>query len=89
VALESAALVAGLATSWQMIADALARWTVADLGHRFPPPASLSEEERGIYGERTREWIIWHVLEHDIHHGGELSLALGGYGLASIYDVQL
>lgn len=22
-------------------------------------------------------WIIWHVLEHEIHHRGELSLALG------------
>jgi uncharacterized damage-inducible protein DinB len=88
-ALESAALVAGLEQSWQMIAETLARWTPADLGHRFSPPASLSEEERRIYGERTREWIIWHVLEHDIHHGGELSLALGGYGLEGIYDVQL
>ena len=88
-ALESGELVAALDATWRMIADALARWTAADLGHRFPPPASLSEEEQEIYGERTREWIIWHVLEHDIHHGGELSVALGGYGLASIYDVQL
>jgi len=32
----------------------------------------------------TREWIVWHVLEHEIHHGGELSLALGGYGLQGI-----
>jgi uncharacterized damage-inducible protein DinB len=88
-ALESGELVAALDATWQLIADALACWTAVDLGHRFPPPVSLSEDERGIYGERTREWIIWHVLEHDIHHGGELSVALGGYGLASIYDVQL
>lgn len=25
-------------------------------------------------------WIIWHVLEHEIHHRGELSLALGMLG---------
>jgi uncharacterized damage-inducible protein DinB len=25
-------------------------------------------------------WIIWHVLEHEIHHRGELSLALGLLG---------
>ena len=25
-------------------------------------------------------WIIWHVLEHEIHHRGELSLALGFLG---------
>jgi uncharacterized damage-inducible protein DinB len=25
-------------------------------------------------------WIIWHVLEHEIHHRGELSMALGLLG---------
>ena len=25
-------------------------------------------------------WIIWHVLEHEIHHRGELSLILGMIG---------
>ena len=33
----------------------------------------------------SRQRVIWHVLEHEIHHGGELSLALGGYGLEGIY----
>lgn len=81
----AAELVAGLESTWGMIADALARWTPADLGYVFSPPAVLSEAERSIFGELTRRWIIWHVLEHEIHHGGELSLALGGYGLAGIY----
>ena len=84
-ALESAELVAGLKSTWGMIAEALAHWTHADLGHVFSPPASLSEEEKSVFGELTRQWIIWHVLEHEIHHGGELSLALGGYGLEGIY----
>ena len=85
LALESAELVAGLEATWHMIADALYRWTPADLGHIFPSPSSLSEEEKRIFGERTRQWIIWHVLEHEIHHGGELSLALGNYELLGIY----
>ncbi len=84
-ALSATELVAGLESTWQMIEDALARWTPVDLGHVFPPPASLREEERSMFGELTRQWIIWHVLEHEIHHGGELSLALGNYGLAGIY----
>lgn len=25
-------------------------------------------------------WIIWHVVEHEIHHRGELSLILGALG---------
>ncbi len=84
-ALEAAELVAGLKATWRMIADALARWTPADLGHVFPPPASLREEERENFPPCTRQWILWHVLEHEIHHGGELSLALGEHGLSGIY----
>jgi len=70
-------LVAGLERTWQMIQDALARWAPADLEQIFPP-----------HGERTvarsRQYIIWHVLEHDIHHGGELSSILGAHGLAAV-----
>ncbi|HEX4716084.1 MAG TPA: DinB family protein [Ktedonobacteraceae bacterium] len=32
----------------------------------------------------TRQWIIWHVIEHDLHHGGEISLILGTHGLTGI-----
>lgn len=83
--LRAAELVAGLEATWHMIADALGRWTAADLGEVFQPPASLREEERQYFPPCTRQWMIWHVLEHEIHHGGELSLALGGYGLPGIY----
>ncbi len=78
-------LLAGLKASWNMIADSLARRTVVDLEQVFQPPAALREEERELFSPSTRQWIIWHVLEHEIHHGGELSLALGGYGLQGIY----
>ena len=83
--LDAAELVAGLEATWRMLAQALARWTPADLGQIFPPPAFLSEGEKTYFGERTRQGIIWYVLQHELHHGGELSLALGGYGLAGIY----
>ena len=83
--LDAAELVAGLEATWRMIAGALARWTHADLGHVFQPPAALREEERENFPPFTRQWIVWHVLEHEIHHGGELSLALGGLGLEGVY----
>jgi uncharacterized damage-inducible protein DinB len=83
--LPASELVAGLESTWRMIENALARWTPADLDYVFPCPASLSEEDRRIFPELTRQWIIWHVLEHEIHHGGELSLALGSYELEGIY----
>ncbi len=83
--LNAVELVSGLESTWQMIQDALTRWTAADLDHVFSPPTIMSEEEQKFFGNLTRKWIIWHVLEHEIHHGGELSLALGSYGLPSIY----
>ncbi|MBA3822538.1 MAG: DinB family protein [Ktedonobacterales bacterium] len=30
---------------------------------------------------RSRQWIIWGVLEHDIHHGSEISTTLGVHDL--------
>jgi len=30
-------------------------------------------------------WIFWHVLEHEIHHRGELSLILGLLGREGLY----
>ncbi|MGO8947432.1 MAG: DinB family protein [Ktedonobacterales bacterium] len=74
---EAASLVTAFEKTWRMISPVLSRWTAADLERLFPPPASVAEKESA----HTREWIVWHVLEHEIHHGGELSLALGGYGL--------
>lgn len=75
---SAAELVAGLEATWQMIKDALARWTPADLEPVFPHPG------REDWPIRSRQWIIWHVLEHDIHHGGELSSILGAHGLAAV-----
>jgi len=78
-------LAAGLEATWGMIAGTLARCIVADLGHVFNPPATLSEAERQIFGPSTRQEIIYHVLRHDIHHGGELAVGMGGYHLPTIW----
>ena len=75
----------GLAATWAMIAETLARYTVADLGEVFAPPASLSERERSMFGPSTRQEILFHVLRHDIHHGGELAVGLGSHGLPGIW----
>ncbi len=67
-------LVNGLEITWHMIQSALALWTPADLGQTF------SRRDTSV----SRQWIIWHVIEHDLHHGGELSLSLGMHGLAAL-----
>jgi uncharacterized damage-inducible protein DinB len=81
----AAELTAALTSTWQMIADALAHWTPADLEQVISPPAALSEAEKKRFGDLSRQWIIWHVLEHEINHGGEISLALGAIGLPGVY----
>lgn len=71
------ALVQGLETTWRIMHDAIARWSPAEWATTYPgePP----EEPETI----TRPWIIWHLIEHDLHHGGEVSLTLGTHGLAA------
>ncbi len=82
---SAAELVAGLEATWGMIERTLARWTIGDLGHIFSPPPSLTEAERNAFGPSTRQEIIFHVLRHDIHHGGELAVGMGGYQLPTIW----
>ena len=74
---NAAELVAGMDTSWQFMQDRLDRWTPADLAHTFPHD---DPEWRDRY-VTSRSWVVWHVLEHDLHHGGEVSLTLGIHGL--------
>jgi len=75
---SAAELVAGLETTWAIIESGLKRWTAADMVEVFYRPGS--DKTRSY----TRQWIIWHVLEPDLHHGGELSFALGAQGLPGI-----
>jgi uncharacterized damage-inducible protein DinB len=70
----TAELVHGLETTWQVMQAALQRWTIADLEEVFPP---TFPGEDGF----TRQFVIWHLIEHDLHHGGELSQVLGMHGL--------
>ncbi|MDQ2903327.1 MAG: DinB family protein [Ktedonobacteraceae bacterium] len=76
---SAAELVSGLETSWQVLQDALQRWTIADLEEVFHDTDDNGEDETF-----TRQWVIWHLIEHDIHHGGEVSFALGMHSLPAI-----
>jgi uncharacterized damage-inducible protein DinB len=79
---SAAELVAGLDVTWLMMRNALTRWTSVDLEQVFQDPYK-DEEYRGDKRKYSRQWIIWHVIEHDLHHGGEISLTLGMHGLAA------
>jgi uncharacterized damage-inducible protein DinB len=70
-----AELVKGLEATWGMIEDALNRWTVADLAQTYP----LSYQ--GNNYALPRQWILWRIMAHDLHHGGELAVTLGMQGI--------
>lgn len=72
---SAAELVEGLDTSWRFMADLLNKWDSADMQHTFP------FEWNGYHYDNSRSWVTWHILEHDLHHGGEISITLGMYGL--------
>lgn len=76
---SAAELVQGLEATWQVLQDALNHWTTANL-------ADLVQdiEENGEAQTYTRQWVIWHLIEHDMHHGGELSFTLGMHNLPAI-----
>jgi uncharacterized damage-inducible protein DinB len=71
----AADIVGGLEVTWGMLQDALARWTPEELARPFP--VTLYGQARIV----TRQWVVWHLLEHDLHHGGELAYMLGMHGL--------
>jgi uncharacterized damage-inducible protein DinB len=75
---SAAELVRGLETTWQMIQNALIRWT----------PANLEDVFVDGQGENaphfTRQSIIWSTIKHDLHHSGEVSLTLGTHHIEAL-----
>ena len=76
-------LVSGLEHTWQVIQEVLGRYTLADLH------STVQDEWEGKIYTLTRGWVIWHVLQHDLHHGGELAFSLGMHGLTAPSDADL
>ena len=70
-------LVSGLEKTWQVMQEVLGRYTLADL------QSPVQDEWEGKIYTYTRGWVIWHVIEHDIHHGGEIAYSLGIHGLTA------
>ena len=68
-------LVEGLAATWQTMQSALAHFTPEDL------TIMLTGVRKGRTYAHQRGWVVWHVLEHDLHHGGEIGLSLGMHDL--------
>jgi len=61
----------GLEVTWTLMQSAFSRWTPGELTESIVLPWI------GPKYPITRSWVLWHVLEHDLHHGGELVQTLG------------
>jgi uncharacterized damage-inducible protein DinB len=75
---SAAEIVEAIDLTWVMIDDCLRRWTPDDLAVEF------SRERRSGTETFTRQWVIWHLVEHDLHHGGEISQILGSHGVPAL-----
>jgi uncharacterized damage-inducible protein DinB len=62
--------------TWGMIEACLEHWTADDITVEIP--------QRGADRTTTRGWVIWHLMEHEAHHGGVISLVLGTNGLPGL-----
>ena len=72
----AAELVDALERTWPMIEDRLRRWTLEELEVEFS-----RTRRNGEIQTFSRAWVVWHLIEHDLHHGGEISQILGTNGL--------
>jgi uncharacterized damage-inducible protein DinB len=62
--------------TWGLVAACLERWTAADITVPIP--------QRGTDRLTTRGWVLWHLMEHEAHHGGAISLVLTTHGLRGL-----
>jgi uncharacterized damage-inducible protein DinB len=68
-------LVDWLEATLKMIAATLSSWQISDIYQTY-----LHTWNGRVYAI-PRQWTIFRILAHDIHHGGELSLMLGTLGI--------
>lgn len=71
VALTGEKLAHGLEVTQALVRDAVAGWTPGELSEQIVLPWI------GPKHPITRPWVLWHTIEHDLHHGGELTQTLG------------
>jgi uncharacterized damage-inducible protein DinB len=72
-------IVQGLRYSLDYIRNTIIGWSPSDWQETIP--GEDSHKPQVI----TRPWILWHLIEHDLHHGGEISLTMGIHKMKAPY----
>jgi uncharacterized damage-inducible protein DinB len=75
LASDGKAIVEWLGRSWEMVDATLAAYNIDDL------ESSFEHEYFGNVYAVSRQWTIWRIMAHDIHHGGQLSMMLYAQGI--------
>jgi uncharacterized damage-inducible protein DinB len=68
---DAALLAEWLALSWQPIQRLLEEWTVDDIFDTYPLAGYVV----------SRQWTIWRIMSHDLHHGGQMATMLALQGI--------
>lgn len=71
-------LVSGLEKTWTGMQEAITRLSPEEWQQSWPGEDETEPERI------TRQWVIWHLIEHDLHHGGEISLTLGVHEISAL-----
>jgi len=72
----SSEIVHAFDATWDVIEECLRRWTTDDLTLELAGGSGAPTSTRG--------WVVWHLMEHEAHHGGAISLILGANGLPGL-----
>lgn len=67
---KSGVLTRWLELSWAPIQRMLEEWSVEDLSQTY------LHTFRGTRYEVSRQWTLWRILSHDLHHGGQIAMML-------------
>jgi uncharacterized damage-inducible protein DinB len=68
---DPALLAEWLTLSWRPIQRLLEEWSIDDLFHTYRLAEYIV----------SRQWTIWRIMSHDIHHGGQMAMMLALQGI--------
>lgn len=75
---DAGQLVEWLKLSWEPVQGVLDHWTTADLDQTY------SHRYRGTDYLVSRQWTVWRILSHDMHHGGQIAMMLAIQGIEAV-----
>lgn len=64
-----------LKLSWEPVQAVLDEWSARDLEQTYP------HRFAGTDYQVSRQWTVWRIMSHDMHHGGQIAMMLAIQGI--------